>query len=269
MNTQNTGAGDMNAEAMQTSDFRKSGLTREDELLLSRHYDGECGFVERWKVKRLLARTPAAEQYLDSLNEVGEQLCIYETSVVRDENGDSIKVDLWDRIAGRIENEEHAALFLGDRRMQKGGEPSIFKFDLSGLLWGVSGSVTTAAIVFMSLGLGVFSGADGRSGNDQFSAAFDTEESGSVKKVSMVKREIPAHPASRPIEVDWVRSDGRVHVIPDPSERSAIIWVKRNRVPVIDVDQLRNKPSEERVDRPVIIEDDLPRSLSVAGPGRR
>lgn len=39
-------------------------LTEKEELLLSRHFDGECGFISRFQAQRLLIRNDQAKLFL-------------------------------------------------------------------------------------------------------------------------------------------------------------------------------------------------------------
>ncbi|MCO6429851.1 MAG: hypothetical protein J5J00_03240 [Deltaproteobacteria bacterium] len=245
-----------------TQEQTTRALTREDELLLSRYYDGECRWLERIKVRRLLASNPAAERYIDSLNEVGQQVCVYESSVLKDENGNSMKIDLWERIAGRIDQEERAALFLGERESRPAPRAP-FGLDFSKVAWGLSGSALTAAVAIFMVGL---------------PAAPQNQVAGVGVLPSSSRDDIPFRQVSsnqrptilrdrRAIEVDWMRSDGRVHMFQDPMERAPIIWVKRNRIPVVTQKRFdRLDQTGEKSNRPVIIEERLPRSLTVAGP---
>jgi hypothetical protein len=68
----------------------------------------------------------------------------------------------------------------------------------------------------------------------QFSAGQSTGYTPEISNVSLPQGggspvRVGRYPNS--LEVDWMRSDGRVRVMQDSGERSAIIWVKRRNVP--------------------------------------
>ena len=60
-----------------------------------------------------------------------------------------------------------------------------------------------------------------------------------------------------------MRSDGRVHIIQDPDDRSAIIWVKKRKSPIVN-DRMFSIEEEDRPDRPKIINQRIPESVSVS-----
>lgn len=67
---------------------------------------------------------------------------------------------------------------------------------------------------------------------------------------------------SRPVEVDWMRSDGRVRMVHDPSESSPIIWVKRRLpLPTKKVQIYRSKDGK----RVLVVEKAIPSETLVPG----
>ena len=68
----------------------------------------------------------------------------------------------------------------------------------------------------------------------------------------------------RPLEVDWMRSDGRVHMIQDSGERSAIIWVKRQHPNVLPDDGSDQQSIAASPERPIILRERIPDSLNIS-----
>lgn len=191
----------------------KTNLTESQEILLSKFVDNECSWLERIRVRRLLERSPQARSYIHSLDKLSTSI---KASV-------SIpKPELWFRVGARINSEEKTAALLGARRME--ARESFLNFRVVGSL---AGACAVALIVIMPKG--TFSVRDTTRGSGTFpqEVASSQVNSGSVVPVGSfdtLSRRAPA-----PVEVDWVRSDGRVQVMHDSADRAPIIWVKRKR----------------------------------------
>src|SRR5690606_36791373 len=92
--------------ASQSDVGRQGALTEREERALMRFHDGACGFFEKRRVKKLLDENRVAARFLEEMQVVGECARIGEEFA----RGD---INLWDRIASRIREEERAAIFLG------------------------------------------------------------------------------------------------------------------------------------------------------------
>jgi len=142
-----------------------------------------------------------------------------------------MKVDLWGKIETRIEQEERAALYLGQRRLKE-SKPSLFeRIDLrQALLGGASGAAIAAALLITL--------TTRPSEIVKFSAphAGPVSGSGIIHQAGVgVANSNTQHPnyltqnrASRnPLQVDWMRANGSLRLIPDPNGSSSIIWIRR------------------------------------------
>lgn len=189
--------------------------------------------------------------------------------------GDAAFADaLWEKVNRRIDDETRAALFLGKRRRTDSSASSMNWFQ--GAAWGLSGAAVTAALGFFviaqpgggpgaqqsmprghvatvslrsggSLGTGGnFDQGRSAAGQDvSFSQvrSLDESQSGDPRGVGGRAPRIIEDPLDdgripNAVEVDWMRGGGRVKLIPDASQRSAVIWVKRKRNAPIDVASL-------------------------------
>jgi hypothetical protein len=145
--------------------------------------------------------------------------------------------ELWDKIARRIDEEERAGIFLG-RRVAEGSERAPRWFERVGFdraAWGMTGGMLAASLTVFMLRQAPDASRDGL---NFASTALPLTHIG-----MSAERPVPrvATTSSAPVsfssathnivEVDWMRSDGRVRLLQDPSERSAIIWVKRRQLP--------------------------------------
>lgn len=198
-------------------------LTEGQQLLLSKFYDGECGYLESLRAKRLLARSPDAVEFCRQLDSVKDS-CISKLSIT---TSDGSSVNLWDRVSARIEQETRAEMYLGKRRMTHDKRGSLWERFASP--YALAGGVSGAALAAIMLVVGYSS-----SGVTTFVApqTAATNEFQLVRPVAMGANtgRIPTTlrvPGSSSLEVDWVRSQGSLKLIPDPNGSSAIIWVRR------------------------------------------
>lgn len=216
---------------MKTKD---SALSESEELLILKLVDGECSALDRFRARRLLASKAAAVQFKVESEALSERLRVRE-----DPPPD---VDLWMRVASRIAEEERAEVLLGRRTTDREDRAERF---FGRFAWGMSGALVTASLAFLVWQ--PFKGGSALSTSPSANAGGGAEGEGAIRAVSLVSdgRSGPeAPPASgkkfgRPqiidravqgaLEVDWMRSAGRVKVVQNPEERSAIIWVNPSR----------------------------------------
>ena len=95
-------------------------LTVDEELLLTAFFDGESGFFSRMKARSLLRKNPLAKTYLSELESLRDSALpsFFDSRAGTPLERDSLEgkpVQLWDRISNRIDQEERAAFFLGER----------------------------------------------------------------------------------------------------------------------------------------------------------
>lgn len=218
--------------------LKVSSLKEKEMLLLSRFYDQECSFLEKGKVRRLLLNNNDAASYLRSLEGIGKELS----------DSSSFTVDLWAGIDRRLDQEEHAALFLGDRKplSREDAQPRSI---LNGVSWGAAGALVAACLVLVVVGTGdnpsnpiagssLASNGSGTQGSEAAPAIVDLDTSfvanvqhggtnASVLPNSRRGADSQFDMNSNGFEVNWMRSDGRVSVIQGRDGKSAVIWVRR------------------------------------------
>ncbi len=214
--------------------------------------DGECGFLERSRAERMLQGSPQARAFLETIKTVSSET----QSELRREVG---SVDLWARVSQRIESEEHAALFLGKREVPAASWHSRLG-DWVANRWtlGISGAAVTAAIAFLAIvpaSLNKFapSGVSDRMVSMVRGVSLDVKEGSRPHGRPQVLED----DGPNVVEVDWMRSDGRVRMMPSPSRRSTIIWVKK-RGP--------EQTARQGVPTPSLVDQFKP--FSLAAPGR-
>ncbi len=243
-------------------------LNEGEEVLLMKFFDGQCAFLERGKAQRLIEQSQSACEYMDMLRKAAQAA----QTLGRQQ---TLKVDLWQEVSRRIDAEEHAAIFLGKRDTH--AHPSLSErvrgFFSNAWNLGISGAAVTAGLAFFMLlpattptsddaeqmvdmvrGVSYEAADASRAANVGGALASSNAE---VRPVGIHGRpQILDEQTANVVEVDWMRSDGRLRMLHEPSERSAIIWVKR-----------RNPAAQIRHGRrpgPVMLEQSTPVAYSVS-----
>jgi hypothetical protein len=233
------------SQRTETTTTRADGtLSEKQELLLSRFHDGECSCVSAFFARRLISRSPAAQSFVSDLQSLTSQCS---TLVAQPTN-----VDLWSRIETRIEQEQRAEFYAGALRPQA-TQDSLFQDSLfqnslfqnsllrNSLLrrinlrhatfGGLSGAAIAAAVlVVVSRPQQIVSfsaPAAGPVANSQLIQQAGITNSGSQRPLYQT------HPIKQhhSLEVDWMRANGSLKLIPDPNGSSAIIWVRPRSLP--------------------------------------
>lgn len=191
-------------------------LTEKQQLLLSAYADNECSFFSRWIAERLIKSHPDAQLFINSLKTNAD--IFRSTSTANDPSA-----DLWNKISQRIDAEERAAIYLGARK-------PVVQEDSSGswstwlsrhaVMGGLSGAAMAAMVLVLVTRpskpgeiLPVYTGGPvAAQGTSPFrQAAFNGV--GSNGRSTM--------------EVDWMRANGSLQLIQNPTSKSAIIWVRK------------------------------------------
>ena len=251
-------------------------LTEANEQLLVQHFDGETSWFANFRAQRLLKNSVEAREFVDTLKVIGE--------IARNERAGILAtndkpVDLWSRISARIDEEERVSLYLGNRVQAQRVESKVRFFDFLSfdrLAWGLSGGMVAAGFTyFMVQSTALTARANvamivdkvQKSDSANISAVSFSPRQAARRKVRFDDPPVPIQLAQSRIpsavEVDWVKSDGRVSVMQEPSERSAIIWVKK-RSPV-NFGSDRKGLSDEPV---VVYNDRIPQSIPVGNFGQ-
>ncbi len=225
-------------------------ISERDELLLCRYFDGEAGLWSRFRAKRIISHSAAAQEFYGSLDKI--------KGVVSANSGaqtDDV-ADLWDKISARLDSEERAAFYLGERHNSSHEQNRSYwhNFISSQALWGgLSGAATTALVLlfvaarpnsdsslaavqgdlrsspqngFRQIALGnPMSFID--NGGRQSSLLHQARSMTIRDRDALSARPRMLTERSSSMEVDWMRSNGPLKLIQNPSEQSTIIWVKR------------------------------------------
>jgi hypothetical protein len=120
---------------------RCAALSEKQELLLSRFHDGECSCLRAFLARRLIARRAAARDFISNLETLKDQ-CAQLSASTNDQ-----ALDLWSRIDSRIEQEQRAAFYLGERRIAEAKPQRIsYRYAAVG---GLSGAAVAAALLLV------------------------------------------------------------------------------------------------------------------------
>ncbi len=177
-------------------------------------YDHECGWLEERRALALLKSSPQAARYFELLqknsNAVGEWGTEFTPS----------QVNLWQKIQGRITQEERLNAILPQQQGLMAFLSSWQNVWISRFGWSLSGAFVTALVGWMVI----------RTPNNVNN--YDLRSS-SVDSIPLVINASDAGQSQRSfnsrLELDWLRSAGKLSMIQDPAQRTTILWVKRNR----------------------------------------
>jgi hypothetical protein len=260
-----------------------SNLTEKQEILLCRLFDGDLGLINRHRANRLVKRCCAAQDFLRNLESISSAV-----SSSPEHSRSLPPCDLWDRISQRIVAEERASLFLGTRTQQTIGSKEKNQhnwysfFSTQALLGGVSGAATTALVLLVVSSYKtapsptdmLASTINGGNPSHQFTQAALSNNGFENSRTSVGSPFSATSSSSRPLllqdrgnsvmEVDWMRGDGPLRVIQNPSEKSTIIWIKRqnqSRKPL-----LRNKTYRDSYGNPTMGRNSLPQLVVTNAP---
>jgi hypothetical protein len=193
-------------------------LSEPQQLLLSSYVDNQCSFVARMRAERLIRQSEHARLFVESLKKTSQAYrSLFSTPTA--------SPDLWDKINTRINAEERAALYLGQRKpvatANEGSVASHF-FSKQALFGGLSGAAIAACVLVLISRptksgeiIPVYTGGPVAAQN---ASAFHQASLGAPQ------REVA--PGSS-MEVDWMRSNGSLKIIQSPNDKSAILWVRR------------------------------------------
>lgn len=253
------------ATRLLDSSDKDAKLSEREELLLMRYSDGECSKRESAQAERLVKRSDEARCFLEGLNELNSNFSILNSEFSNSAASQSSKVDLWDRIASRIREEERLELYLGERVIKS--EEAEARQGLSAKIAAwlgleafssrkisvLASSVAAAALLVVVMQQSPDSGDktvanQGKQNSAEVNTttlarANDVQQMGAPAK-QLVSLEGGASASdedprleeyeepvilerfNKPsIEVDWVRSDGRVRMI--HGKGAPVLWIKR------------------------------------------
>jgi hypothetical protein len=204
-------------------------LSEQQEMLLSKFYDGEVSLLEKLRARLLLKRNSAASEFLASLEQLTSTA--YSSTFSATES-----CDLWDRISTRIDAEERAAVYLGKRSGTTTAAQEGFVSRLlssHALFGGLSGAAVAAAIL-----IAVYPAS-----NQSELAVINAETSTLARapqgfhtvtlpsgkdQPGMLTTQRGVRSLSA-MEMDWMRGSGPLKIIQNPGSSSGVIWIKRQR----------------------------------------
>jgi hypothetical protein len=218
--------------------MRESGskhLSEQQELLLSSYVDDECSLLSRLRAERLIKRNESAKLFVQNLKNTSQTYrSLYSETPT--------SPDLWDKISQRIDAEERASLYLGQRKSETVA-PHISGlanfFSKQALIGGLSGAAVAACVLMLVSRpakpgeiIPVYTGGSVAAHN---ASAFHQASLGSAQQAS---------PSGSSMEVDWMRSNGSLKIIQNPSDNSAIFWVRKRPVtPTLKVQGIKATPT--------------------------
>lgn len=256
------GCDESNAMESSTGGPKKdcgSGLTTQQQQLLTKFYDWECSLIEFIKSRYLLSRRSDAQLFLAQQGKVtgegslGSDLCSLEQGLRNIPGG-----SLWSNVSLGISQEKRL------RSVSLGVIPREESSELSSnwgvrLGWGISGATVAAAAIFIAvnifdlrilrIGDTRMSGFTGSAVDGQL--VLDQDFGAEVGKVERdrflgvnarrmvvlegAKEGMPVRLVRAPrvkaprtsAHVEWVRSKGKPTFIRDPRQGAPIIWIKR------------------------------------------
>ena len=212
----------MSREKQNNSADRHQRLSERQELLISRFCDGECSYVGSYLARRLLASNQAAQSFLAELQNL-KHACSHLTLTQP-----KASTDLWDRIETRIEQEQYAARFLGERRAE---EPTASVREWLNMrhvcMGGLSGAAIAVALITMTSRPSQLLTFSAPAAGPVVGPQLVQPAGISAPATARTHNSFPATRPHNPLEVDWMRANGSLKLIPDPSGSSAIIWVRR------------------------------------------
>ena len=190
-------------------------LTDKQKQLLQLYHDGCCAWYKKPQLAWLLKRNETAKQYLDSLDQLAEQLqkgFAESVAEIPEVPG------MWDEIERRIEAEERAAFYLGKRTVKPEKTHKVSWY-------GVLGSLSVAAMATF-----IIIPPTQQKGAKPLEIIQDTEAP-MIQQVNFDSRpRLIEEPA---VEMNWLKSAGSVSLIRDSdADGSSVIWVRRNRRPL-------------------------------------
>jgi len=218
-------------------------IQEKTQLLLMRFLDGECGYFERRRVRRLLDSDPEAAQFLAEM-----QQAIDGCGLLSRVKGPD-PVNMWQRVSARIAQEEKAAEFLGRRKISALLPEGFWSFEWLREAWKIyvpSGALALACLALLVVYLNPASRnageyvASGRDINGNI-VPVNLSLEGATLPGNYIRPRLLEDKYPAPLEVDWLRSRGQVKFIQNSQESSPIIWVDRSRL-LAQAKRMRNDP---------------------------
>ena len=197
------------------------GISQQQEILLSRYVDDECGVIGRLRAQALLRKSASACEFVEGLKALKEDVLPYRDSFPAPSD------NLWRNIERRIAQEEHTRFHDG----QEHGSPlDRFLFGFGRLSWGAAGGFAAAGLVFAisTFSRGPLPAVATRAPSADRPVASASEGiSPSVLDAGFVQGGGSGMNMSSPPPFDYLRSTGRVKVMRRSSQRSTIFWIRR------------------------------------------
>lgn len=210
-------------------------LSERQELLLTKWIDGEGGWLSRFYVGRFLVKRASAKNFLNQTRQVSSDLNDMLSLDTQDD-----RIDLWDRISSRLDQEEQKEILWGRRSIASGGDGLLSSWGEK-LVWGACGACVTAALAVMVVIsrplVSHYSEPQLLMTDNDIELA---NQGNRIVEVNSDGYEAPASysrlvsadrpmlsPFKREWEMDWLHSGGSVHLVDDTRGGSAVIWVKK------------------------------------------
>ena len=190
-------------------------LTDSEQIILQKYFDNEASWYSSFRARALIKSNPNAQGFLDQLSGLSKDLNL--NSAKPEKSAD----DLWASISARITQEERAEFYLGTRKSspQKVIRP-VWKNAAFGL-----GSAVTAFVLGVVFNLNYRNIEKPTTEVAKISKPAESDETITLASAGGINK-LPTIPGGY-FEVDWMKSDGRVQMIPHDSGNGGILWVRR------------------------------------------
>lgn len=210
----------------------RNPLLENEQKLLMRLVDGECGQAESLKAQDLISGNPEAALFVEELRSMSAQ----SRAAL---HAPGLSPELWKRVLNRIEQEERAAVFLGERKVRglRGRlvEPVLDSLrNLGWRMYGPTAAFATICALFVialssnsavSVGGQKFAGkASGEVVQASAAAEAGVVQDGSYSPPVLLEERVPVS-----LDVDWMKSRGPIRLFQDPGARSTFLIIDKKR----------------------------------------
>ena len=226
-------------------------LTLKHQKKLDKYFDGQLNFITTFFIKNLIHNNQEAKSYLENLKDISNKL----------KSANSVpsktKDEFWQNITIRIDQEEKASFYLGARRESFGTEKAPRKSLFANpYLSGASVAIASffLGIVFRTQYLDSnLKNIENTSSKQVATVQGAVEQNTQLANSSLVNfneyqrsRQQVANvtynesnnlrPTTRQVstevDIDWLKSDGRIKIIPSSEGSGGVIWIKKKIIPI-------------------------------------
>lgn len=196
-------------------------LSEKQQSILSAYYDRELGFLTNFYVEKFLLQSPAAKEFLAELSSLSAQfIADYQPAEIDNK---------WNVLNSRLLQIDKNSIFH---------EADLPKISIVESFWKrhpIPATLATASTAFC-LGLifklgfvNLFETTPVNTAPQTIASAVTSPNITSAVSTNLPVTLASNHGLRSAVELDWVKSDGRIRMIPAGKGTSNIIWVKAPR----------------------------------------